>query len=163
MNNLIEIPLQTPGKVFRSPMPFGRYDTEKSVFAAYQLNKISTVVMLVSEKEALEKCGCKLKKFYLDNKIEVIYLPIADFSVPDIASLGQSIEAVFSKISIGENVAVHCNAGLGRTGMFLGCLAKMALGLNGGEAIQFIRGFVPEAIETAEQEAVVLDYTTKGL
>lgn len=158
MSNLIQIPLKTAGKVFRSPMPFGRYDLQKSVFAAYLKEKVSTVVMLVSDQEALEKCGCKLKRFYLDNGIRVIYLPVADFCVPDRDELNSSVEAAFAEISAGRNLAVHCNAGLGRTGMFLGCLAKKALDLSGNEAILFIRSFIPEAIETAEQESVVLNY-----
>jgi len=56
-----------------------------------------------------------------------------------------------------HNIAVHCSAGIGRTGLFMACLAKRGLGLSGSEALQWIRHSMPRAVETADQQRLVLD------
>lgn len=54
-------------------------------------------------------------------------------------------------------VAVHCMAGLGRTGTILACfLAAREMPAN--NAIIIIREWRPGSIETFEQEAVVYKY-----
>jgi len=155
MKNLIEIPLGLPGRVFRSPLPFGRYDIELSAFGEMSQLDIKTIVMLISTAEACEKSGRDLLLLYSEAGFNLIQMPITDFSVPDITKLSETVDQVHTLISAGNSVAVHCNAGWGRTGMFLACLAKKVLRLKGAEAIAYVRKFVPEAVETAEQEHMV--------
>jgi hypothetical protein len=45
----------------------------------------------------------------------------------------------------------------GRTGLFMAYLAKRCLGLSGAEALQWVRRFIPRAVETPEQQRLVLD------
>ena len=44
---------------------------------------------------------------------------------------------------------------LGRTGLFTAYLAKRYLGLSGAETLQWVRRYVPRAIETPEQQRLV--------
>jgi protein-tyrosine phosphatase len=44
----------------------------------------------------------------------------------------------------------------GRTGLFMAYLAKRCLGLSGAEALQWVRRFIPRAVETPEQQQLVL-------
>src|SRR5262245_18604673 len=44
----------------------------------------------------------------------------------------------------------------GRTGLFTASLAKRCLGLSGAEALQWVRRFIPRAVETPEQQQLVL-------
>jgi hypothetical protein len=45
---------------------------------------------------------------------------------------------------------------LGQTGLFTAYLAKRYLGLSGAEALQWVRRDVPRAVETTEQQRLVL-------
>ena len=51
---------------------------------------------------------------------------------------------------------IHCSAGIGRNGLFTAYLAKRRLGLSGAEALQWVRCYIPRAVETPEQQRLVL-------
>jgi ADP-ribosyl-[dinitrogen reductase] hydrolase len=85
------------------------------------------------------------------------HLPIADFSVPDATSLAvwQRIgQDVLGKLNGGGRVAIHCAAGLGRTGTIAAKLL-VALGSAPDAAIAAVRHARPGTIETTAQEAFV--------
>jgi len=52
---------------------------------------------------------------------------------------------------------MHCSAGIGRTGLFLAYLAKQVLVLSGAEALAWVRYYIPRAVETPEQQRLLLD------
>jgi atypical dual specificity phosphatase len=86
-----------------------------------------------------------------------IHLPVPDFTPPTPAQLEQGIAAIESAVAAGQRVAVHCGAGLGRTGTLLACyLVKR--GLAPDEAIARMRAVRPGSVETPRQEAAVADY-----
>jgi protein-tyrosine phosphatase len=152
---LIELPFGLPGRVFRSPMPFRVGDTQGEVFRQYQEQQISVVVVLVDDAECLARSSRNLRQFYESNGLEVIHLPIPDFDVPTQETLSAAVAAAQARASAGKNLAVHCNAGYGRTGMFLACMARRVLGMSANEAIEWVRSYVPTAIEVPEQVDVV--------
>ena len=152
---MIELPFGLTGRVFRSPMPFRAGDTQGDIFRQYLEQQISVVVVLVDDAECLARSGRKLRQFYESNGLEVIHLPIPDFDVPTQETLSAAVTAAQARASSGKNVAVHCFAGYGRTGMFLACLARQVLGLSANEAIEWVRSYVPSAIEVQEQVEVV--------
>jgi len=155
---LIELPYGLPGRVFRSPMPFRAGDTQGEVFRQYLEQQISVVVVLVDDAECLAQSGRNLRQFYESNGLEVIHLPIPDFDVPTQEALSAAAAAAQARASAGKNLAVHCNAGYGRTGMFLACMARRVLGMSANEAIEWVRSYVPTAIEVQEQMDVVKAY-----
>jgi protein-tyrosine phosphatase len=61
------------------------------------------------------------------------------------------------RVQAGANVVVHCNAGIGRTGMFLAAFRKRAEGCTGEEAVAWIRQYIPSAVETPEQRQLVCE------
>ena len=155
MHNLIQLPFDLPGQIYRSPMPFGLFDEGGTTIDEYDQAGINLVVMLIDEEEDLFRTGKKLDRIYRSHGMEVLRYPIEDFDTPDdIKGLSAALETVEAAARAGKNIAVHCYAGRGRTGMFLALLGRRVLGLGGEEAITWVRRFFP-AIETVDQEDLV--------
>jgi protein-tyrosine phosphatase len=156
--NLIHIPLNLPGKVYRSPMPFAAFDEHYSTLEEYLQADIDTVVMLTESGEDLRRANMDLQNVYKENEIGVIHFPIVDFDTPDdLGGLKDVLHQVVEKAELGENIAVHCFAGRGRTGMFIALLSRLVLGLDGQAAIDWVRQYFP-AIETSAQEQIVIGF-----
>src|SRR6266705_812048 len=79
---LTDLPFGFPGRIFRSPMPFGLYDLHSEVYDRFCEEQIAVIVLLASDEECLLKTGCNLRALYLKEGFEVLYLPIPDFIVP---------------------------------------------------------------------------------
>lgn len=158
MNNLTQIPFNLPGKIFRSPMPYSFFDPNASILKDYLEANVGTVVMLTETGEDLKHANRDLTQAYTGHKINVIHFPIVDFDTPDDPDkLRKVLRQVLEMAKGGENIAVHCFAGRGRTGMFIALLARLILQMEGQEAIDWVRQYFP-AIETSAQERVVIEY-----
>ena len=156
---LTELPFGLPGKIYRSPMPFSPYDPLSAVWDAYRLAEVSLVVVLTEPQEYLVHAGRDLPAFYRSAGLKVLHHPIPDFqSPPDPTALEAAITSVLRHAREGGAAAVHCMAGIGRTGTFMACMAKRHLGLDGRAAIDWVRKFIPAALESPVQERFVLDF-----
>jgi protein-tyrosine phosphatase len=152
---ITELPFGLPGRVYRSAMPFGLYDADGEVLELYRLHDISVIVLLAEEIECLQKAKRNLYDLYLEQGFQVIHLPIADFNIPPIEELAQAVGQAIEYARAGRNVAIHCSGGIGRTGTFAACMAKKLFDLRGDQAVAWVRRYIPNAMETAEQELLV--------
>lgn len=89
-----------------------------------------------------------------------LHLPVPDFAPPSPAQLAAGVSAIRSALDAGERVAVHCGAGLGRTGTLVAC-SLVSTGLTTDAAIAEVRRRRPGSIETREQEAAVHAFATQ--
>jgi hypothetical protein len=153
---LTELPFGLPGRVFRSPMPFGPYDLHGDVYDRFCEEQIAVIVLLASDEECLHKTGCNLRALYLKEEFQVLYLPIPDFSVSTKDDLEQAVQHTIAYAQAGQHIVIHRSAGIGRTRLFTAYLAKRCLGLSGAEALQWVRRYIPRAVETPEQQRLVL-------
>ena len=154
---LTRLPFDFPGQIYRSPMPFGAFDPQKIVLELYRQAGVELVVMLVSDEEAQDKSGRNLGELYAEQGMQVISLPIPDFDIPKAETLLPALEQVKAAAQAGRNIAVHCNAGIGRTGLFMACLARQVFGMPGAQAIAWVQQYIAHAVENELQVTFVQD------
>jgi len=163
MEKMTRMPFQLPGAIFRSPCPSSiMFDLTGEVFPLYKMHHINWVVMLLSDEEALQHSGLKLREVYASEGYQVIYAPVKDFCAPPFGAFDDAIQQVLAHVNLAENVVIHCHAGIGRTGMFLACMARELWGWDADEARGWVRQFIPFAIESDVQMDFVREYKITG-
>ena len=85
------------------------------------------------------------------------HFPVADYRAPTVQQVQEAVAMISSCIDRNMPVAVHCLAGLGRTGTILACYL-VSIEIPANKAVSSIREWRPGSIETPEQEAVVYEY-----
>ena len=86
-----------------------------------------------------------------------VHVPVADFTAPTPEQLASGVQAIKHALHDGQRVAVHCAAGLGRTGTLLACYL-VSIGMEPDAAIARVRAARPGSVETAAQEAAVAEF-----
>lgn len=85
------------------------------------------------------------------------HIVVPDFTAPTLQQAQEAVAMISSCLENQQPIAVHCMAGLGRTGTILACYL-VSKGVSASKAIMRIRKWRPGSIETQEQEAVVYEY-----
>ena len=85
------------------------------------------------------------------------HLPVTDFTAPTPEQVERALVIIDGFLARGLPVAVHCGAGLGRTGTILACYL-VSQGSSANEAIEQVRTKRPGSIETLAQKTVVEAY-----
>jgi protein-tyrosine phosphatase len=160
LEKLTELPFGLPGAIYRSPMPYSPiFDPGQVVMSGYQKAGVQVVVVLASWDEIRDLTDRDLLAEYQEAGLNVIYAPATDFGVPNEDVLREAVTGALRAARAGKTVAAHCHAGLGRTGIFAACLAKIVFGFNGLEAFSWVRKAIPGAVETQQQLQFIEDFS----
>lgn len=142
-----------PGKLGGMSMPFFHpdrragmagssakvYDDDLPVLAALGIRAVASLLNIPGDKSIYAAAG-----------IDFLCLPLADGTPPTALQARKFIQFVDEHQSRNEAVAVHCAAGLGRTGTMLAAYL-IGKGSTAPEAIRKVRQAQPGAIETRSQ------------
>src|SRR5262249_12100322 len=90
----------------------------------------------------------------------VVHEPVEDMEAPTQEQLDRCVTAIDRALENNMGVAVHCTAGLGRTGVVLAC-HLVSRGMSADNALARIRRLRPGSIETEEQAQAVEEFARR--
>ena len=164
--DVVELP-DVPGRLGLCACPGGRramaVDHDPRIDLMVDLEAIRAfpaagVVSLVDESELVMLGVDMLPRELQQAGIWWKHLPIADMGIPDRAweDLWEAEgAAIRDALAAGDNVVMHCWAGLGRTGT-VAARMLVEFGMDPAAAILRVRDARPGAIQTRKQEKYVL-------
>jgi atypical dual specificity phosphatase len=91
---------------------------------------------------------------------ETLHLPVPNSDAPSQAQLDTGVGAIGAALERGTRVAVHCGAGLGRSGTLLAAYL-VSQGWEAEAAMARVRAVRPGSIETLEQEQAVHEFARR--
>lgn len=101
---------------------------------------------------SLEETRTVPEALLAEHEIESIWEPIRDMAAPTIERARALCAAIHERVSAGVPVAVHCRAGLGRTGTILAAYLIWE-GRDALEALEGVRCVQPRFVQSDEQIA----------
>jgi hypothetical protein len=81
-----------------------------------------------------------------------------DLSTPQLEMMLNIVQVMTHSLRNNQNIAVHCHAGLGRTGLAIACYLVYAQGLTSDEAITLVRQKRPGSIQNRKQTLFVFQF-----
>lgn len=131
------------------PRPGLLVDAEEDVAGLFSLG----IGALVSLEETRTVPDELLSRYH----IESIWFPITDMAAPTIAAADALCDAIGTRIGKSVPVAVHCRAGLGRTGTVLAAYL-IAEGQSALDALEAVRCVQPRFVQSDEQIKFLSDF-----
>ena len=97
--------------------------------------------------------------------IHDIDIPTRDYSVPDPQDMEDGMIEALQALHDGHDIYVGCMGGIGRTGLFMGCMTKLLIDLEAlpeaSDPVAYVRKhYIPHAIETSDQQTYVRTFDT---
>ncbi len=132
-----------PGKLAGCPAPgvSAPIDYDLSLLSRVGITRLITLTEEDLDQEALHR-----------HELKNTHLPIIDREAPSIAQTHMLLVRMQNCIAAGDILAVHCKAGLGRTGTILAAWLIRDGGLSADGAIARLRRIEPGFIQSAIQE-----------
>jgi RimJ/RimL family protein N-acetyltransferase/protein-tyrosine phosphatase len=126
-----------PHRLALSARPRGGEDLAEEV-AAWQAAGVDLVVSLLEASEVRELELMQEARLCAERSIAFRSFPIRDRSHPDATKpLAALVTELHDRLRAGQAVAIHCRAGIGRTGLVAACLLHR-LGVAPGEVFHLL-------------------------
>jgi atypical dual specificity phosphatase len=132
-----------PGQLAGCPQPGVTNPVE---YDLQLLARIGITILVTLTENDLEQAP--LEEAGLRN----LHLPVYDRGVPSMRQIYMLLHRMLRLVEQGEVLAIHCLAGLGRTGTVLAAWMIKEGGLSAAEAIRRLRLLQPGFIQSQEQE-----------
>ncbi|KAF3854719.1 hypothetical protein F7725_022774 [Dissostichus mawsoni] len=94
---------------------------------------------------------------FMDNDIYFYNFGMQDFNASSLVGLIDGVKVLAFAMREGR-VAVHCHAGLGRSGVLIACYLIYTLRISPSEAVHYVRIKRPHSIQTRAQLSQVFDF-----
>ncbi|KAL4659517.1 protein tyrosine phosphatase domain-containing protein 1-like [Arapaima gigas] len=94
---------------------------------------------------------------FMENEIFFYNFGMPDFGVSSLASVLDGVKVLSFAVKEGK-VAVHCHAGLGRTGVLIACYLVYELRVSPSEAVHYVRVKRPRSVQTRDQINMVFSF-----
>ena len=94
------------------------------------------------------------EKMISSSCLTCFHVPLIDHMPPSIDHINKSVNILLDTLYKGDSMAVHCEAGKGRTGTILGCFLMKRDDLSAVESISLIRKIRPGSIESSQEKSL---------
>ncbi|TRY78080.1 hypothetical protein TCAL_10411 [Tigriopus californicus] len=136
------------------------------IIEQFKNHNIRSIINLQTPGEHAS-CGNKLEASgftydpneFMKNDIYFYNFGWKDYGEAPMANLLDMVKVLSFALSEG-NVAVHCHAGMGRTGVLISCYLVYFLRVRANDAIRFVRLKRPGAVQTRKQIECVKEFET---
>lgn len=138
-----------PGRLAATPMPglIGPIDEDLELLKHAGITALITLTEQDISADALARHG-----------LRNLHFPIPDREAPSAAETDVLVSQMNDMLAHGEVLAVHCLAGLGRTGTVLAAYMVREKGLSAQAALDQIRHFNQQFVQTGDQEDFLVEY-----
>lgn len=137
-----------PGALAGTPMPGAVLDIDYDLQA---LKRVGVTCLITLTERDLDQTALRR------NGLTNLHLPIRDREPPTVAQVTMLLKRMETLLAAGQVLAVHCLAGIGRTGTVLACWL-IREGLTAAEALKRVRRVEPKFVQTTEQEQFLQQY-----
>ncbi|XP_076544220.1 uncharacterized protein LOC143305266 [Osmia lignaria lignaria] len=137
---------------------------KKDIIAQFQGWSIKTIINLQTPGEHAS-CGGPLEEsgftydpnIFMKHDIYYYNFALKDYGDATMSKLLDMVKVVAFAVQEGR-VAIHCHAGLGRTGVLIACYLIYSLRVRANDAIRFVRMKRPCAIQTRGQILCIQEF-----
>jgi len=115
--SIYPVAAQYPGQLLIMPRPSGEWLEED--MQHYRSLGVTLVISMLEPDEAVELLLEDERSICLGCGMEFLQFPVPDRGLPDRRAFSDLVRAVRHRLRRHEVVAVHCRAGIGRSGMLV--------------------------------------------